>query len=149
MYDSASRRRFPNRGKHAATLVRVVKSAAGRRDIARGYERVRAAACDLFPLDARLAAGLVKSVSGDNQPGLRRFSDAGSIRHESLLRCASHLATAITRSLLFRDRHRAPSIVGQPRRLPSDELAGGAPALQNRFSRQDVWRIVRMQIRAA
>ena len=60
MYDSASRRRFPNRGKHAATLVHVVKSAAGRRDIARGYERVRAAASDLFPRDARVAVGSEK-----------------------------------------------------------------------------------------
>ena len=74
MYDSASRLRFPNRDKPAATRIRAVKSDAGFfLEIARGYERARDAACDRFPRDAQPAAGLAISISGDNQRGLRRF----------------------------------------------------------------------------
>src|SRR5690348_13032001 len=90
-YGSASRLRFPNRGKRAATRVRAVKSVADLLEIVRGNERVRVAACGRSPRDAQPGAGLAKSISGDNQRGRRRFWAGNSIRHEDLLRFASRL----------------------------------------------------------
>src|SRR5215471_13196958 len=86
MYGSASRLRFPNRNKPAATRVRAVQFAADLLEIGQGYEPVRDEGCDRFPRDAQSVVGLAKQVSGDNQRGPRRFGDGDSIRREVLLR---------------------------------------------------------------
>ena len=60
--------------KPAAIRLRAVRFVADfLREIARGYERVRAAAFDRSPRDAQPAVGSAKSISRDNQRGRRRF----------------------------------------------------------------------------
>src|SRR5215469_8380211 len=149
-YDNASRPRFPNRDKLAATRVRAVKFVDDLLEIARGCEQARDAEYGQSPRDAQLDPGLAKSICCDNQRGLQRFGGGNSIRREVLSRCVSRLTNTKARKLSLQDRHRAHATVGQPLRLPFEELARGAPALQqDRASRRHVWRIVRTRTRAA
>src|SRR5262249_20359429 len=104
MYGSASRLRFPNRDKPAATRIHAVKSAAGPFEIAPGNEQARVAAYDRSHRDAQLGAGLARSISGDNQRGQRRSGDGNSIRREVLLRFVSRPTNTGVGELFFWDR---------------------------------------------
>src|SRR5205085_6051354 len=78
--DSASQLRFPSRGTLAATRHHAAGCGGGPREIEREYAPAHGAECDQFQGDARVAADLMRSVSGDNQRDLQPFSCANSIR---------------------------------------------------------------------
>jgi len=81
-YDSASRPRFPSRGRPVASRCRAAGSGAVPREIGREYEPIHGAECDRFRSDAQRAADSTKSVSGDNPRDQRPFSGVNSIRCE-------------------------------------------------------------------
>jgi hypothetical protein len=110
-----------------------VKFVADLLGIAQGYERARVAVCDRFLRDAQSNADLAKSISDDNQRGLRQFGGDDSIQRELWTRFVWRLTNTTTRGLLLQARYRARATVEQPLRLAFHEMAGVAPALQPWF----------------